>query len=254
MEPVIAAQLHTVREFMKTADAFDATLKRVRGIGYTAVQISGIGPIPDDEVKAILKSSGLACCLTHVRATWPWQNVDAIIAQHHLLSCPNAGIPSMPQEYRASEEGFRRFAAEANEIGKHLCASGLILSYHNHSFEFVRFGRRTGLDLLFDETDPRYLQAILDTYWVQHGGGDPMAWIKKLNRRMPVIHLKDMVIKDNQQVMAEVGEGNLNWTGILQACQEAGVGWYAVEQDVCQRDPFESLKISYENLRAMGLS
>jgi sugar phosphate isomerase/epimerase len=53
--------------------------------------------------------------------------------------------------------------------------------------------------------------------------------------------------------MAEVGEGNLNWPAILQACREAGVEWYAVEQDECQRDPFESLKISYDNLKAMGL-
>ncbi len=71
--------------------------------------------------------------------------------------------------------------------------------------------------------------------------------------RMPVVHLKDMVIVNGQQTMAEIGEGNLNWSSILLACQEAGVEWYAVEQDICQRDPFESLKISYQNLREMGL-
>ena len=70
---------------------------------------------------------------------------------------------------------------------------------------------------------------------------------------MQVVHLKDMVILDGQPTMAEVGEGNLNWPAILQACREANVEWYAVEQDVCQRDPFESLQISYNNLRAMGL-
>jgi hypothetical protein len=32
------------------------------------------------------------------------------------------------------------------------------------------------------------------------------------------------------------------------------VRWYVVEQDVCQRDPFASLAISYNNLQAMGLS
>jgi sugar phosphate isomerase/epimerase len=55
-------------------------------------------------------------------------------------------------------------------------------------------------------------------------------------------------------VMAEVGEGNLNWPGILAACKEANVEWYAVEQDICPGDPFESLAISYRNLAAMGLS
>jgi sugar phosphate isomerase/epimerase len=134
-----------------------------------------------------------------------------------------------------------------------LYGAGLTFSYHNHSFEFERFGGRTGLAIIYEESDPRYLQAELDTYWVQHGGADPILWINKLAQRMPVIHLKDMAIIDNQQAMAEVGEGNLNWPGILAACQEIGVEWYAVEQDICRRDPFESLKISYENLRAMGL-
>ena len=102
-------------------------------------------------------------------------------------------------------------------------------------------------------SDPRYVQAELDTYWVQHGGGDPALWVKKMKNRMPVVHFKDLVILNGQPTMAEIGEGNLNWPAILAACKEANVEWYAIEQDVCQRDPFESLKISYDNLHAMGL-
>jgi sugar phosphate isomerase/epimerase len=69
------------------------------------------------------------------------------------------------------------------------------------------------------------------------------------------VHLKDMAITpERQQLMAEVGEGNMNWTGILEACREAGVKWYIVEQDICQRDPFESLKISFDNLQEMGVN
>ena len=109
------------------------------------------------------------------------------------------------------------------------------------------------MEILFDESDPDLVTAELDTYWVQHGGADPIAWIKKLSGRIYHIHLKDMAIVGRQQVMAEVGEGNLNWPGILAACKEAGVKWYCVEQDKCQRDPFESLAISLRNLKEMGL-
>ena len=75
-----------------------------------------------------------------------------------------------------------------------------------------------------------------------------------MKNRMPVVHLKDMVIADGAQAMAEVGEGNLNWPEILKACAESGVEWYAIEQDVCPGDPFDSLRISYENLSQMGYS
>jgi sugar phosphate isomerase/epimerase len=93
----------------------------------------------------------------------------------------------------------------------------------------------------------------IDTYWITHGGGDPAAWIAKCRGRIPAVHLKDMLIKlDRTQYMAEVGEGNLNWPAILAACKEAGVEHLLVEQDVCYRDPFESLEISLKNLKDMG--
>ena len=54
-------------------------------------------------------------------------------------------------------------------------------------------------------------------------------------------------------MFAEVGEGNLEWPEILEACREAEIEWYLVEQDVCQREPMESLGISLKNLRAMAM-
>ncbi len=250
--PVLAAQLYTVRQFCQDARGLAETFGKVRAMGYTSVQISGIGPIPPAEVKAMLDESGLSCCITHVRLPWPWQDLDAIIAQHKLWNCQHIGLGAMPDEYRQSEESFGRFVAEANAIDARLRQAGLTFNYHNHSFEMVHFGNRTGLDLLIQETSINF---ILDTFWIQHGGGDPAVWIKKLAGRMPVVHLKDMVIRANRQCMAEVGEGNLNWPAILQACREAGVEWYAVEQDAdFRRDAFDSLQTSYNNLKSMGFA
>ena len=251
--PILAAQLYTIRDFTKTAQDFATSMRKVRDIGYMAVQVSAIGPIPDQEVLDIVSDLGLAVCNTHIGYDRLLNDIDGVVAQHKLWQTRHVALGSMPQEFRnAGEDGFKRFAEIANQIGEQLHAHGLTFSYHNHSFEFVRFGARTGLDVIYEETDPRYVQAEIDTYWVQHGGGDPAAWIAKMKDRMPVVHLKDMVMLNGEQVMAEVGEGNLNWPAILDACQAANVEWYAVEQDICQRDPFESLNISFENLKAMG--
>ncbi len=253
-QPCLAAQLYTIRDYTQTASDLATSLAKVRQIGYTAVQISAIGPISNHEVKSMIDDLGLAICNTHIAHDRLSNDLDSVIEQHQLWNCRHVAIGSMPGPYRTQgEAGFLRFAHEANTIGQRLHTAGLTFSYHNHSFEFVHFSKRTGLDLIFTETDPRYLKAEIDTYWVQHGGGDPAEWIRKMSGRMPVIHLKDMVIIDGQPAMAEVGEGNLNWPAILGACKQAGVEWYAVEQDICRRDPFESLRISYENLHAMGL-
>ena len=255
--PKLAAQLYTVREHCQTANDLALTLKKIRDIGYSAVQISGIGPIPDAEVKELVDDAELVICNTHVRTESLWNNLPAIVQQHQLWNCRHVAIGSMPGAYREEgEAGFRRFASEATRIGEQLSKTGLTFSYHNHSFEFRRFGKRTGLQILFEESDPRYLQAEIDTYWVQHGGGDPAAWVRQMKNRMPVIHLKDMAIINGKQTMAPIGEGNLNWEAILPACAEAGVEWYAIEQDsdFPNGDPFESLHLSYLNLRAMGVT
>ncbi len=254
----LAAQLYTVREFTQNAKDMAESLKKIKAIGYPAVQTSAHGQdISDAEVKAMVEDNGLVICNTHVSPDMLWNDIDAVIEEHTLWNCKHVAIGAMPPAYRQEgEAGFKRFAAEASKVGEQLAAAGLTFSYHNHSFEMVRFGTRTGLDLLYEESDPRYLQAEIDTYWIQHGGGDPTAWVRKMNNRMPAVHLKDMVVVTNEtshgtQIMAEIGEGNLNWPSILQACKEIGVEWYIVEQDTCQRDPFESLKISYNNLQTL---
>ena len=104
------------------------------------------------------------------------------------------------------------------------------------------------MELLLNETDPKEFEFEIDTYWVQAGGANPVNWIEKVEGRMGVVHLKDMAIVDDRQVFAEVGEGNLDWLEILKACNKIGVKWYAIEQDTCLRDPFESLAISYNNM------
>ncbi len=256
-KPVLAAQLYTIRQFTKTTSEFAESMQKIHAIGYKAVQVSGIGPIPDKDVKRITDDNDLAICITHISYDLLLNHLPEVIEQHRLWNCKNVAVGSMPVEYRTGEDGFHRFAKEASKIGQELDQAGLTFSYHNHSFEFMRFGHRTGLDILFEESDPRYLKAELDTYWIQHGGSDPAAWVKRVKDRMPVVHLKDMAVQTEgwnvQPIMAEIGEGNLNWPDIISACKEGNVEWYAVEQDVCQRDPFESLQISYQNLKAMGL-
>lgn len=253
----IAAQLYTVRDFTKTLEGFKESIRKVSDIGYNAVQVSAIGPIPDRQVKQITDDHGLKICITHIPYDRLWNDIDSVIEQHKLWDCQHVAIGSLPPSYREEgASGYQRFAEEASSVGERLFNAGLTFSYHNHSFEFERFphenGSRTALEIIYDESDPRFLRAEIDTYWIQHGGGDVTYWIHRMTDRMPVIHVKDMVMRGREQLMAEVGEGNLNWPAITEACEAANVEYLAVEQDICQRDPFESLAISYRNLKSMG--
>lgn len=249
----IAAQLYTLREFTKCPADIAKTMKKVREIGYEAVQVSGMGAIDAGELKKIVDGEGIHICATHISYQKMKDSPEEVIQEHNLWGCKHPAIGGMPTEYR-NADGYHAFAKEASEVAKKLAEGGLTFSYHNHSFELEKFGDKVGLEILRTESDPKYFNLEIDTYWIQHGGGDPADWILRCKGRIPLLHLKDMAMRGSEQLMAEVGEGNLNWPRIMAAAKEAGVEWYLVEQDVCQRDPFESLAISFRNLKAMGLA
>lgn len=247
----LAVQLYTVRDYTKTPEDIGNTLARLKEMGYGAVQLSALGPIEPGELKKLLDQNELIAAATHI----PWDRLQndlpAVVAEHRLYECRHVAVGSMPKEYRTAE-GYPQFAKEASEIARRLADEGLTFSYHNHAFEFERFGERSGMQILLEESDPA-LGFEIDTYWVQEGGEDPAEWIRKVKGRIPIAHFKDRLVRDGKGVMAEVGEGTLDWPSIIAACKESEVEWYCIEQDICERNPFESLEISLKNCRAMGL-
>jgi sugar phosphate isomerase/epimerase len=249
----IAAQLYTLRDFLHTPDEIASALKRVKAIGYDGVQLSGLGPIDPKELANMLQGEGLVAAATHVPYNRLINDLPALIDEHKLWGCQNVAIGGLPEEFR-NEEGYLTFARQMTEVAGKLKEAGLTFSYHNHNFEFQKYNGKTGMELMYENSDPNLFLAEIDTYWVQAGGANPVTWINKMRGRIVIIHYKDMTVNGWNQIMAEVGEGNLEWPAIIEASREAGVFWYAVEQDTCQRDPFESLAISFRNLKAMGLN
>lgn len=249
---VVAAQLYTLRNFTKTEADIRKTFERVSKIGYKAVQISALGKIDPLELRKISDKYDLQIVASHVSYDLITTDVKKVIDDHNILGCRHVAIGGLPTEFR-NQDGFYRFAREASEAVKPIIDTGLTFSYHNHSFELEKFGHRTGLDILVEESDPDYFSFEIDTYWIQHGGGNPVSFLKRLKDRMYIVHLKDLSMAGTKQLFAEVGEGNLEWEPILTACRDANIEWYIVEQDVCTGDPFDSLEISKNNLEKMGL-
>jgi sugar phosphate isomerase/epimerase len=249
---MIVAELFTLRDHLRDANAIAAGLQRVREIGYAGVELAGLGPIEPAHLARLLGHTGLVASSAHVRWERLRDEADAVVEDCRTWRCDHVAVPVLPSEYRDAS-GYARFGAEAGEMAARLRSAGVRLSYHNHSFELERFGSESGLDLLFRASGPG-LGAQIDTYWIQHGGGSPAGWIRRLGGRVPSVHIKDMVVVDGEPAMAEIGEGNLDWTELLHSCDEAGTELLIVEQDVCRRDPFESLAISYRNLAGLGVT
>ena len=244
----IGAQLYTVRHYMQNETDMKASLARIAEIGYRAVQVSAIGAIASERFKELADQNDLTICAAHYSYDQFTQDLDAIIKEQHTWGCQYAGLSTLPRELRADRAGYETFVKTFNPIAHELEQAGIKFCYHNHYSEFERFDGRRGIDILFEDTDPTAFHFILDTYWIQYAGANPARWIERAKERNGVLHLKDMAIINHEQTYAPVGQGNLDWDGILQSAESHGVEWYVVEQDETAGDPFEALRQSYDYL------
>jgi len=254
-KPVIAAQLYTVRDLLKekSEEEIRSVLTTIRDIGYSAIQISGIGEVTLEVATTYQKIASeldLDICATHFSLEYMEQNTELIIAIHTLWKCEYAGVGSMPEELRSSER-LDEFVMRMNTLGKKLKEAGIWLIYHNHKFEFEKVKGMSWLEYFSEKFDSSCVQLEIDTYWVQAGGANPVTWINKVADKMGVMHLKDMRIVKDEQQFAEIGQGNMDWVEILEAAAKAKVSYAAVEQDQFTDDPIESLRISFDYLKTL---
>lgn len=248
----LGAQLFTLRDYTQTESDLDYSLEQVAKMGYQTVQISAIGPIPAQRVRALCDKHGLKIVLTHTDPNRILNDTEAVIREHDIMGCDYIGIGMMPPKYR-TPEWLWHFAADYREPAKKIAAAGKLLMYHNHNLEFQKFGGKLVMETLMESFAPEEMGFTLDTYWVQMGGGDVCQWLKKLRGRIPCVHLKDMSVRGMEPVMAPVMEGNLDFPRIMKTLGELGGTQYAlVEQDICEGSPFDCLEKSYQNLRTLG--
>ncbi len=247
-QPVVAVQLYTLRDM--TAHDMAGALRAVAEIGFNTIETAGYGNLSFEEMLSALQENNLQVSSVLANLSELQGDLQRVIDETKLLGTRYVSCPYLTEEWR-SREGYLAIAAELNEIGRRLHAEGLQLCYHNHAFEFEQYDGQSGLEIIYENSDPQFLQAEIDTYWVQHAGLDPAAYIASHKGRVPLLHIKDMA-NDGQKSFAEIGAGILDWGRIFEAAEESGVTAYVIEQDICAGDPLDSLRISYENLKRFG--
>ena len=249
MDKRIGAQYFTIRDFCRDKKGFDESCRRVAEIGYKTVQLSGIGDFEPEFIKEVLDTYGLEAVCTHRPFADFEENFDELVKYHNVTGCRYAGLGCMPG-FSSEPEVIDAFVKKYRPIAKRLADSGLTLTYHNHAFEFEKINGRYVFDIIAESVDN--MEFILDVYWLSYAGINPVKFIEKYKGKIACVHFKDIAVYKNQIEMAEVMEGNIDWDDVIRACINADVKYAFVEQDVCRRDPFESLKISYDNLHTKG--
>lgn len=257
----VGLQLYTVRDRMERD--FEGTIAKVAAVGYKEVEFAGLYSHSPKDVRAILDKNGLTAVSCHVdyevvEKHWPETIEAAKIMGQTYIVCP--GIPGAQQK---QADGYKRVAELFNKAGETSSKSGIMLGYHNHTWEFQpvsQLGGKCPFDFLLDSTDPKFCNIEMDIGWLSVAGQDPVSYFNRYPGRFPLVHVKDMsklpkvsagtdVSKlPHQEIeIADVGSGLIDWRRIFASADKAGIQHYFVEHDSPKND-FASITNSFNYL------
>ena len=163
---------------------------------------------------------------------------------------------------------WKATADKLNKIGEACKAAGVGLAYHNHSQEFATMDGEVVMDMLLQRTEKDLVSYEMDVFWTTVAGIDPKMYFKKYPGRFKMLHIKDMaqpmespntdwqVFTNAEQAMkiignqSVIGEGTIDFKGIVSDAQEAKVEHFFIESDF-PPEPIPFAKQSFKNLDGM---
>jgi len=254
----VGLQLYSLGDIIGTD--IKGIIAKVAAIGYKEVETYGYS-IKDGfwglDAKAfhqLLNENGLKAPSGHYEMDGfiSDKNNDEIktyIEAANIIGSEYVVVPYLQEPLRKTADDFKKIAAKLNEAGELCKAAGLRVAYHNHDFEFTKFGNTTGYEILLQNTDKKLVDFELDLYWTTKSGIDAPALFKANAGRFAMWHIKDMD-KQNHMVNTEVGQGLVDFKSIFKEAKLAGVKHYYVEHEFNYKpDELGSIKTSFNYVK-----
>ncbi|MBN1975670.1 MAG: sugar phosphate isomerase/epimerase [Sedimentisphaerales bacterium] len=223
----------------------------IKKLGYDGVEFAGYYGYDNraEDMRKLLDDNGLKACGFHLqRPVTP----DTILADQFQPTVDyNKTIGNkyliFPMLSAQGEDGWKKMAEQFNKIAEKLKPLDMYVGYHNHYQEFAQeFGDVTVFDTFFGNNSKDII-IQLDIGHCLRGGGDPVEVIKKYPGRAVTVHVKDY---GDTAVKDVVGDGNVKWKEVLQACKDiGGTKWYIIEEESFQFQGLEGIEKSINGLK-----
>jgi sugar phosphate isomerase/epimerase len=233
------------------------TLDTIKAMGFTEIEGGG-GRIAPEDFKKLCDERGISIPSTGADYGQLMRAPDSIVTRAKALGSKYVMCAWIPHEDGVlTFENAKKAVEDFNKAGKYLKENGLIFCYHAHGYEFQPYEEGTLLDYIFKNTNPEYVSFEMDIFWIQFGGGDPVALLKKYGDRWKLMHLKDMrkgITKDltggtSQENDVAFGTGQMDIPSILKEAKKVGIKHYFIEDE--SSNIIQQLPISIAYLKSL---
>ena len=251
----LGVQTYTFRRSIGNDPA--KVLDTIKMLGFTEVEGGG-GRIAPEDFKKLCDERGISIPSTGADYGQLVSAPDSVVMRAKALGAKYVMCAWIPHENGVlTSENAKKAVDDFNKAGKFLKDNGLILCYHAHGYEFQPYEDGTLLDYIVKNTNPEYVSFEMDIFWIQFGGGDPVALLKKYGDRWKLMHLKDMrkgIKKDltggtSQENDVAFGTGQMDIPAILKEAKKAGIKHYFIEDE--SSNILEQLPISIAYLKGL---
>lgn len=233
----VGLQLYSLRDSFKTD--VPGSLAKVRDFGFHYVELAGTYGLTPEAFRTLLAQYNLRPIAAHFPFERFKTDAEGIAREAKALGLKYAGVAWIPHQGAFDEKTCREAAAVFNAAGKVLAKHRLRFFYHTHGYEYQPHGSGTLLDLLFAETNPKWVAYEMDLFWTVHPGQDPVKLLEKYGKRWELMHLKDLKkgvqgdLSGGSDVRNDValGTGQMDFPAILKAARKAGTKWYFIEDE-----------------------
>ncbi len=233
------------------------TLDTIKAMGFTEIEGGG-GRIAPEDFKKLCDERGISIPSTGADYGQLVRAPDSIVMRAKALGSKYVMCAWIPHEDGVlTFENAKKAVEDFNKAGKYLKENGLIFCYHAHGYEFQPYEDGTLLDYIFKNTNPEYVSFEMDIFWIQFGGGDPVALLKKYGDRWKLMHLKDMrkgIKKDltggtSQENDVAFGTGQMDIPAILKEAKKVGIKHYFIEDE--SSNIIQQLPVSIAYLKSL---
>src|SRR6186713_493266 len=214
-------------------------LDTIKKLGFAEIE-GGSGRMHPSEFKKLCDERGISIPSTGAGYEDLVNKIDSVVWRAKILGAKYVMCAWIPhQNNELTFENAKKAVEDFNKAGKILKENGLTFCYHAHGYEFQPYGDGTLLDYIFKNTNPEYVSFQMDIFWIQFGGGDPVALLKKYGSRWKMMHLKDMRkgIKKDLTGLTSVendvalSTGELDLPAILKEAKRIGIKHYFIEDE-----------------------
>ena len=225
-------QVSSLKPLLLTPEQVRDACGKMAALGCQDVQLQWIDPaVAVSEIAAALREHGILSVSVQDFYQLVQENAEYYVNLNAATGGTWLTISRIPDRCK-SPEGLDVFARELQQLQDQLTPLGQRVCLHPVSADFTAVPGMNAVEYLLEALP--WLELCLDLFHLDKNCQDMPGFIRRYTGRIPMVHFKDHI--DGSLVPA--GSGQVNWTGVVEACRDAGVEYGFVEQETWEGDPY----------------